>query len=191
MSIQMRIYRALLVVYPTEYRREYGEPMTQLLVDRLRDEGGGISSVGVWVHVLADLVQTAFAERREAAMKTWKAGWWRTLAPPLSVFVAVAGVGLPFEPQVTAGPHWRRGAILYAAATIAGLGLVISGMFVRRRRRRVGSTMIAVGVTPGFPMAIMFWYPPVALIGLLSIALSVAALIDAPKAPQSLVEIAR
>jgi hypothetical protein len=41
MTRQKRAYQALLVLYPFEYRREYGEPMTQLFADRLRDEGGG------------------------------------------------------------------------------------------------------------------------------------------------------
>ena len=185
------MYEALLRLYPLEYRREYGESMTQLLVDRLRDEGGGVRTFGVWVQVLVDLARTAFAERMETTMETLKAGWWGILALPLSLFVAVAGVGLPFEPETSAGPDWKRGAILYAVAAVLGLGLVVSGIVIRRRNRKAGSTMIAVGVMPGFPMTIMFWYPPVALVGLLSVVISISAFIDAPKAPQSAVGASR
>jgi hypothetical protein len=34
----------------------------------------------------------------------------------------------------------------------------------------------------------MFWYPPIALVGVLSIVVSVVAFLDAPKSPQSAVE---
>ena len=49
------MYRTLLVVYPAEHRRRYGEAMVQLFADRPRDEGGGAGTVRVWVHMLIDL----------------------------------------------------------------------------------------------------------------------------------------
>ncbi len=162
--------------------------MVQLFTDRLHDEGGGVRSCLVWVQVLIDLVKTAFAERLEAAMKSFRTDWWRILAVPLALFVAIAGVGLPFEPQDTAGPDWQIGAIAYAIVSVVGLVLVVGGFVIRRRNRLVGSTMIAVGVMPGFPMAVMFWFPPVALVGVMSMAVSIAAFVDAPKAPPSPVE---
>lgn len=178
----------MLVIYPSEYRREYGEPMTQLFVDRLRDEGGGARTLLVWVQMLVDLTKSAFTERLETTMRTFRTDWWRILALPVSLFITVAGVGLPFEPQETAGTNWQVGAIAYAVAAVVGLGLVLAGLSIRKKSRKVGSSLIAVGIMPGFPMTIMFWFPPVALVGLLSIAISIAAFIDAPKAPQRLVE---
>lgn len=183
-----RTYRALLVAYPSEYRSEYAEPMAQLFADRLRDEGGGVGTFALWIHVLFDLGRSAFTERLETSMRSFRSDWWRLLAIPLALFVAVAGVGLPFEPQETAGPNWLAGAIAYAVVSVVGLGLVIAGLVVRRRNRKVGSTMIAVGVVPGFPMAIMIWFPPVALVGALAMAISIKAITDAPKAPQSMLE---
>ncbi len=185
-----RAYESLLVVYPQQYRSEYGEPMTQLFVDRLRTDGGGARTALVWAQMLVDLGKTALTERLETTMRTFRTDWWRILALPLSLFVAVAGVGLPFEPEDTAGENWLVGAIAYAVVTVVGLVLVIAGLKIRRRRRRLGSTLIAVGVMPGFPMTLMFWFPPVALVGALSIAISITAFLDAPKAPQSLVEAA-
>jgi hypothetical protein len=188
MTRQKRAYQALLVLYPAEHRREYGEPMTQLFVDRLRDEGGGARTALVWVQMLVDLAKSAFAERLETTMRSFRTGWWRILALPLSLFIAVAGVGLPFEPEDTAGPNWQVGAIAYAVAAVIGLGLVIGGLSIRERNRKVGSSMIAVGVMPGFPMTVMFWFPPVALVGVLSIAISIAAFIDASRTPRLLAE---
>ena len=72
MRIQERIYRTLLVAYPAEHRRDYGEPMVQMMRDRLRDEGGGPRTVLVWVRILADLVKTAASERAETAMEAAK-----------------------------------------------------------------------------------------------------------------------
>lgn len=188
MDRQRRAYRALLIAYPPEYRREFGEPMTQLFTDRLRDETGGKRTFLFWAQMLVDLVKSAFAERLESTMRSFRTDWWRILALPLALFVAVAGIGLPFEPQETAGPNWQAGAIAYAVATVLGLGMVVAGLIIRKRNRKTGSTLIAVGVMPGFPMTIFFWFPPVALVGVLSIVISLKAFIDAPKAPQALAE---
>lgn len=184
MDRHARAYRTLLVAYPFEYRRDYGEPMTQLFVDRLRDEGGGARSFLLWVQMLIDLVKSAFTERLETTMKSFRTDWWRILALPLSLFTVLAGIGNMIED--TEGALFGR--IAYAAVTVLGLGLVVAGLIVRRKNRKVGSSLIAVGVMPAFPLTIMFWFPPVALIGVLSIAISINAFIDAPKAPQSLVE---
>ena len=188
MDRQKKAYRALLVAYPFEHRRDFGEPMTQLFVDRLRDEGGGARSVLIWLHTLIDLTKSAFAERLETTMRSFRTDWWRILALPLAVFVAVAGGGLPFEPEDTAGPNWLAGAIAYAVVTVVGLGLVITGLTIRRRNRKVGSNLIAVGVMPGFPMTLMIWFPPIALVGVLSIVISTKAFLDAPKGTLEKVE---
>ncbi|MGB7861576.1 MAG: hypothetical protein WBM90_13855 [Acidimicrobiia bacterium] len=184
MERQRRAYEVLLVAYPFEYRREYGEPMSQLFVDRLRDEGGGMRTFLVWVQMLIDLGKSAFTERSETTMKSFRTDWWRLLAPPLSLFTVFAGVGNLIED--TGGALFGR--VAYAAGTVIGLCLVVGGLIVRRKNRNVGSTMIAFGVMPAFPMTIFFWFPPVAFLGVLSIVISVMAFIDAPKAPQSLVQ---
>ena len=63
-----RVYRALLVVYPSEHRREYEDPMVQLFRDRMRRAGGGFRTPVVWVHMVFDLVCSAFMEHREGSM---------------------------------------------------------------------------------------------------------------------------
>jgi hypothetical protein len=60
----MRIYRALLRCYPRDFRREYGEDMTQLLALQLRDE----NAVRVWGRTFVDLALTVPSLRLEAAM---------------------------------------------------------------------------------------------------------------------------
>ena len=41
-----RVYRKLLLIYPKEHRREYGEPMVQLFRDRMRRDGDGFRGGG-------------------------------------------------------------------------------------------------------------------------------------------------
>ena len=59
------VYRALLVLYPSEHRREYEEQMVQLFWDRMRRDGGGYRSAIVWLHILSDLFHSALNEHLE------------------------------------------------------------------------------------------------------------------------------
>ncbi|MCY4448705.1 MAG: hypothetical protein OXE02_07685 [Chloroflexi bacterium] len=62
-----RIYRALLLAYPKEHRREFGEPMVQLFRDRMSRDGGGVGTLVVWTQCAVDLVRSAARERMETA----------------------------------------------------------------------------------------------------------------------------
>ena len=66
--ISERLYRVLLLAYPREHRREYGEPMVQLFRDRMRRDGGGFRALVVWVQMIFDLVRSVARERKEEAM---------------------------------------------------------------------------------------------------------------------------
>ena len=59
------IYRALLRIYPADYRREYAAPMAQLFRDLCRDtycHHGRVGLARLWGRVLADTVITAVVE---------------------------------------------------------------------------------------------------------------------------------
>lgn len=58
------VYRGLLRLYPREFRREYGEDMSQLLALQLRDE----STLRVWGRTLLDLALTLPSQRLESVM---------------------------------------------------------------------------------------------------------------------------
>ena len=70
-----KVYRRLLLVYPKEYRREYGELMVQLFRDRMRRDGGGFQGLHVWVQMIFDLVVAAFKEHKEGAEMTKRRIW--------------------------------------------------------------------------------------------------------------------
>jgi hypothetical protein len=59
------IYRALVVLYPRSFRRDYAGPMTQLFADRVRDVGAR-----AWLGALPDLIRTLPVERIEAVMSS-------------------------------------------------------------------------------------------------------------------------
>ena len=62
-----RVYRALLVAYPREFRREYGDLMTQFVRDRMRRDGKGIRGLMIWAHVLSDVATSALREHVRGA----------------------------------------------------------------------------------------------------------------------------
>src|ERR1039457_6130093 len=51
----LRIYRALLLAYPAEFRHEYAGEMERLFEERLAAE----PPIGLWLAVLADVAITA------------------------------------------------------------------------------------------------------------------------------------
>lgn len=177
MTVHERIYRSLLVVYPPQHRREYGEPMTQLMRDRLRDEGGGARTVLVWAHVGTDLARTALSERTETTMQWFKTGWWLVAALLIAPIFALLGIGDLMEEA--SGPLYGR--IFAATVGVTAAVVIVTGLIVRRRNKVLGSAMIGVGVLPGTFLIMMFWFPPVALFGLLCAAVAITALIDADR----------
>lgn len=60
-----RVYEALLVAYPREFRREYGPHMAQVFRDLCREKqsNGAYELFRLWARTLLDLMATAFAER--------------------------------------------------------------------------------------------------------------------------------
>ena len=68
-----KLYRALLVAYPREHRREYGELMVQLFRDRMRRDGGGLGVLKVWLAMIVDLVTSALKEHSKGGRMTARA----------------------------------------------------------------------------------------------------------------------
>jgi putative ABC transport system permease protein len=55
----MLVYRALLYLYPSSWRAEYGAPMCAVFARRLNDAGGFFARLWLWLEALADLLTTA------------------------------------------------------------------------------------------------------------------------------------
>ncbi len=110
-----RVYRALLVAYPEEFRREYGRQMEQAFQDLCREEnrrGGRVGLIKLWVRLGLDLAFSAAVERiragsedKEIAVRDYKlagAGFVLLLAPLYFVSASLLkyglGVGFLFDP---------------------------------------------------------------------------------------------
>ena len=67
-----KIYGWLLRFYPNEFRREYGEPMSQLFRDKWRDakrEGSRRTLVRLWLDTLLDVAVSAPHETLSGARR--------------------------------------------------------------------------------------------------------------------------
>jgi hypothetical protein len=68
-NISARIYAAMLVAYPPEFRREFGDQMLQVFRDCYQAEASVGSLPGFWFRTLIDLVVTAAKERADSSGK--------------------------------------------------------------------------------------------------------------------------
>ena len=85
-----RVYRRLLLIYPKEHRREYGQPMVQLFRDRMRCDGDGFRGVIIWTQMIFDLVGAAFKEHKEGAdMRKFA-----SVGIALAVLLVAGGIGI-------------------------------------------------------------------------------------------------
>jgi hypothetical protein len=65
MNFSVRLYGWLLVAYPLDFRREFGNEMLQVFRDCYRAEARSGSVVTFWFRTLLDLVLTAAKERAD------------------------------------------------------------------------------------------------------------------------------
>jgi hypothetical protein len=55
----MRLYRALLFLYPAAFRTEYAEEMCAVFSRRRRDAGGWAGALALWIETVIDMLLTA------------------------------------------------------------------------------------------------------------------------------------
>jgi len=67
-SISTKLYQALLGVYPTGFRQEYGSQMAQVFTDRARDQHQKLGASGLlawWGRTMFDTLQTAVEQHSQ------------------------------------------------------------------------------------------------------------------------------
>jgi len=57
----MRLYRALLHLYPVSFRREYGAELCAVHEARRRQNGAGVQLVWFWIETVLDVAVNAAA----------------------------------------------------------------------------------------------------------------------------------
>jgi putative ABC transport system permease protein len=87
---ELRIYRALLLAYPSEFRHEYGREMEQLFADRLADE----PAARVWLAALGDLLTAAPREHLAILGADLRLGLRMLAKSPVVTFVALLAMAV-------------------------------------------------------------------------------------------------
>jgi hypothetical protein len=72
----VRLFAALLRLYPRGFRRDYDEPLQQAFRDGWRDAQRRDRLASFWLSTLADMLRSAFAERMSQMMNP---RWWLTV----------------------------------------------------------------------------------------------------------------
>ena len=113
-----RLYRTMLLVYPREHRREYGDLMVQLFRDRMRYDGGGLRGLIIWMQMIFDLAPSAFEEHRRG--DDMKKRMWIAAASLVALMTVAVGVGVVMS-QSEDGAEMRV-SVWKASHTFSGEG---------------------------------------------------------------------
>jgi len=87
---ELRIYRALLLAYPSEFRHEYGREMEELFADRLRVE----APARVWLAALGDLLTSAPREHLAILAADLRVGLRMLAKSPVVTMVALLAMAI-------------------------------------------------------------------------------------------------
>lgn len=161
-----RVYRGILGLYPSEFRRRFGEDMVQLFHDRLRDARTGRAPGGpvlAWTSVLVDAVVTA---SREHLRRNQPVAHSLSSAPTLTSRVLgaagiVAGLAIlaAFVIDLPSGVFRDR-------MIVFGIGITAIAIGVHRRQASRGpvasraATVGLVGVVAFFLVTVLLLEPP-------------------------------
>ena len=170
LALSKQVYYALLVLYPADFRREYGQHMAQIFGDVCRDaycQGGAWALAYWWVAALFDLLQTVISEHRkvistmsQARFIQWS-GWLCILG---GIFFTASSTS-----QLLVGSQTYQ---LSIAALIPGMALIVLGMvgiFLRYNAHLnlfgklsllatlIGAGMAAIGWLLTLAVANTFW----------------------------------
>ena len=167
----LAVYRMLLRAYPVEVRDAYGDDMTQLFADQLRDARPGWSTAGVWIRAAGDVLRTAPAQR-VATRRARVADGPATPPPDASrlwcAVLAAPSLLVPFTVFLQPEPMGGGRATLFglpALTIILGAWAVVaSGLAVVLVRARSFALRFLAGVAMNILLIPVFLAPMVGLV---------------------------
>lgn len=142
-----RLYRALLRLYPPQFRDRFSEDMVQLFHDTLRDARAGRAPWGTltaWLRMLGDLVTTASSERLR---RNRKVAHTLSSTPPLEARVlGIAGIlgGVVLLTALVIDVPSGLNALRIALFNLGAIAVVIA--ILRREVRPKPMLGLAIGV---------------------------------------------
>jgi hypothetical protein len=127
LAASARIFGALLLAYPKEFRRRHAPEMRRAFADLSREgleEGGGAGLARVWVRTLTDLAVTALAERGNMLARNAYLPVPPTVAVRWGALSALLGgvLGAAYQLSFVVAPTGRSyeaGSILEAVSVLA------------------------------------------------------------------------
>ena len=131
-NISIRVYGALLLAYPPEFRRDFGNEMLQVFRDSYRAEARSGSLPGFWFRTLWDLAVTAVKERTDRSGKEDLFMNRRSELIALlgcAAIIIVAFLLLSYGRKNEVGPILMFGHVLDALVTTGVIGNVIVFLF--------------------------------------------------------------
>lgn len=167
MKFSQRVFARLLVLYPRQYRQEYGPHMAQLFKDCSREavsQNGSAALLALWISTLFDLLKTAFEENFKefnfmSKEKFVRMGGWALMLGPV-LFVLTLFVG-SLELSYYDPLGGREAAIEYLKLVfgpIAMLCFAIGALALRTRYEKevgpAGSNALAFSAICGFVSAV-------------------------------------
>jgi hypothetical protein len=164
-AVGVRLYRLVMLLYPAEFRRRYGNDMVQLLIDRQLHDGRPASSV---------LLHETFDAVRAAPRLRWESPMNRTVILVVAATAAITAVvvakvmllplgllaiaawllwGRQLQPIASASSsrHWMRWMLAAALAIVVAIAIpAIDG----GELNEVWWTVAAIALVAGIAMAI-------------------------------------
>lgn len=178
-----RVYRALLILYPADYRRDYGDLMVQVFRDVARDRYHRQGWLGIalwWCATLLDLSLTVIEQRRKVKFTMSKS----TLTQLTGILLIVGGFcgAIAAFSQLQPGSHYSYRGVYQLAmymqlphSLLIGIGSLGLALQYGKQVGQVGKWVLIVSgigaliVTAGFIlMTIQAPWWNVAMIGFLA-----------------------
>ncbi len=93
----MNLYRALLHLYPSSYRTEYGEEMSGIFAQELRDSSGPLARCGLWLSTFFEVIGNAVAVHWQIARRDLRYSLRSLLRSPgftiTAILLVTIGIG--------------------------------------------------------------------------------------------------
>ena len=93
----MNVYRALLHLYPSSYRSEYGDEMCGVFEQQLRVAGGTLAKCGLWIAALFEVLSNAAAVHWQIARRDLRYSFRSLLRSPgfaiTAILLVTIGIG--------------------------------------------------------------------------------------------------
>jgi hypothetical protein len=168
LTLSTRLYQALLTIYPSEFRRDYGAPMLQVFrgcAQRALSESGAAGLLSLWIRTMLDTVQTALEEHTQRGVDMSKekfyklSGWAMIVGPILFLIGGWANNRPPYVSYAMSSLPIDRYAIP-AATPLIVVGLVfmslgILGVLMRYSPKLDGTGfLLGIGALAGLVSAV-------------------------------------